>query len=107
MAKGYVRYEAKSKDKIIRFINSFNAKNGRGGVASASRKFKISQLTLSRWVKGGSSPKGRKVGRGSPGLPSGLPGQAASARLKKLFRIREKIDRLQREYKSLRQSLRW
>jgi hypothetical protein len=45
------RYTDKEKQKIIDFVNAHNAEKGRGGAATASRKFKVSQLTVGNWIK--------------------------------------------------------
>ena len=45
------RYTSAEKTNILNYIDEVNAKKGRGGAAAASRKFKISQITLSHWVK--------------------------------------------------------
>ncbi|MGJ8676565.1 MAG: hypothetical protein ACSHX0_03515 [Akkermansiaceae bacterium] len=45
------RYSYKEKAKILSYVDSVNAEKGRGGAAAASRKFNISQITISQWVK--------------------------------------------------------
>jgi transposase-like protein len=55
------RYTAEEKSKIVAFVESHNAANGRGGQSAAAKKFGVSQLTVSGWLKGsGSSARGSK-----------------------------------------------
>lgn len=63
------RYSPAEKQEVIDFVNEVNATKGRGGQSSASKKFGISPLTISSWLKaGGAAPK--KRGR-RPGRPAG------------------------------------
>ncbi len=57
------RYSAKQKSAILLFVDKFNAKNSRGGAAEAARKYGITQLTISKWMKeaGSPSPKRKSV----------------------------------------------
>ncbi|MFC7338682.1 hypothetical protein ACFQY0_15915 [Haloferula chungangensis] len=55
------RYTDEEKQEIIDFVNEYNAANGRGGAANASKKFGVSQLTVGAWLKGGA----KKVGKAS------------------------------------------
>lgn len=45
------RYSAKQKQQVIDFVNQVNATKGRGGQAAASKKFGITPLTISAWLK--------------------------------------------------------
>ncbi len=51
-AKGR-RYTTKEKAEIIAFVDKVNAEKGRGGQSAASKKFKISPLTISSWIRSG------------------------------------------------------
>ncbi len=56
------RYSSEEKAKVVDFVNDYNRKNGRGGQSKASKEFKVSQLTISTWLKahsGGSHGSGR------------------------------------------------
>jgi transposase-like protein len=56
-----VRYSPEFKNSVVDFVESYNAKNGRGGQNQASKKFKLSVLTVSAWLKAAGSKKpGRK-----------------------------------------------
>ena len=51
------RYTAEEKSKIISFVESHNAANGRGGQSVASNKYGVSQFTISTWLKGAGKTK--------------------------------------------------
>ena len=46
-----VRYDQKTKDEVVAFIQEFNKKNGRGGQSAAVKKYKVTALTISKWLK--------------------------------------------------------
>ena len=57
------RYSPEAKQEVIDFVNEVNAAKGRGGVASAARKFGVSPLSIGNWLKGGGGAKpGRRKG---------------------------------------------
>ncbi|MFD0893656.1 hypothetical protein KBB96_09225 [Luteolibacter ambystomatis] len=71
-AKGK-RYTPEEKQKVVDFVQEANQAKGRGGVAAAVKKFGISALTISSWIKGSGSPapaKGRKAGGAEAGSAS-------------------------------------
>lgn len=47
------RYTAAEKAEVLNWVNDYNAKHGRGGVANASKEFEITQLTIHNWVRQG------------------------------------------------------
>ena len=51
------RYTDSQKAEIVGFVNKYNADNGRGGQSVGSKKFKISPLTISSWLKKSGAPK--------------------------------------------------
>jgi len=51
-AKGR-RYTTKEKAEIIAFVDKVNSEKGRGGQSAASKKYKISPLTISSWIRSG------------------------------------------------------
>lgn len=66
-AKGR-RYTVKEKEEIIAFVDKVNSERGRGGQTAASKKFNISQLTISSWIRGGiSSSRSAILNGGSHG----------------------------------------
>ena len=45
------RYTDTEKQAIVSYVNDFNAKNGRGGQAAAVKKYGVSALTITGWLK--------------------------------------------------------
>lgn len=45
------RYTVKEKEDILRYVESVNAKQGRGGQTAAVKKYGISALTISTWMR--------------------------------------------------------
>lgn len=62
-AKGK-RYSEAKKRQVVDFANEVNAERGRGGVSAAARKFGVTPLTISKWIKDGS-------GSGAPPVKQG------------------------------------
>lgn len=58
-----IRYSDEQKKEIVDFVNTYNSQNGRGGQSKAAEKYNVSQLTISTWLKGASSPKAAKVAK--------------------------------------------
>ena len=56
------RYTSAEKAEVLKWVNDYNAKHGRGGVANASKHFGITQLTIHNWVRqGGGAVGGRSI----------------------------------------------
>jgi transposase-like protein len=54
------RYTPEKKQEVIDFVNEINSTKGRGGQSAASKKYGISPLTISSWIKAGpGAPKKR------------------------------------------------
>lgn len=45
------RYSPEEKQQIVDFVNNYNAENGRGGQSAAVKKFNLSAITVSAWLK--------------------------------------------------------
>jgi transposase-like protein len=86
-----MRYSAEQKQEVVDFVSSYNSSNGRGGQSQAAKKFTLSVLTVSSWlknagVKGGAkskvvkAAKGKKVAAtaGRAAAPAGLAAKVAS-----------------------------
>ncbi|MBC8125687.1 MAG: hypothetical protein H8M99_00870 [Gloeobacteraceae cyanobacterium ES-bin-144] len=54
-----VRYTPEKKAEVVDFVANYNAANGRGGQNQAAKKFNLSVLTVSAWLKA-SGKKGAK-----------------------------------------------
>lgn len=46
-----VRYGADVKKEVVKFVHDYNQQNGRGGQSAAARKFDITILTVSAWLR--------------------------------------------------------
>ena len=108
------RYTPAQKAKVLNFVDSVNAKKGRGGAAAASRKFKISQITIGQWVKKAGAPAGAKkaTSKASTKGAAKSSGNGFAAKLRRLADVHEAIGKkeaelnaLQQEYASLKKAL--
>jgi transposase-like protein len=45
------RYTDKEKAQVVAFVEKTNAEHGRGGITVASKKFGITPLSISNWMK--------------------------------------------------------
>ena len=107
-----VRYSPEQKQEVVKFVQDFNAANGRGGQSRAADKFKLSVLTVSAWlkaagVKGGKAPKAAKVSKKaakgavvkaakSAAAPTGLAAKVAS-----LVNISEQVNQAEKALEKL------
>lgn len=79
------RYDQKTKDEVIAFIQSYNQEKGRGGQSAAVKKWDLNPVTVKSWLsKAGVETPGRggkkkKAKAGKPGKP-GRPAKAAAAK---------------------------
>jgi hypothetical protein len=63
--KGFTgnRYSAAQKKRVTQYVQEYDSKHGRGGIAAAQRQFKVSYIALRNWLTGNDDPK-RKRGQG-------------------------------------------
>lgn len=60
-SKKGVRYTTEQKQEVVDFVASYNEANGRGGQSQAAKKYNLSVLTVSAWLKAlGGKKKGAK-----------------------------------------------
>jgi len=54
LKKGFTgnRYTAAQKREVVSFVKEYDHKHGRGGVAAAQRRFKVSYIALRTWLVG-------------------------------------------------------
>ena len=82
-------------------IDKHNAKNGRGGAAEAARKYGITQLTISKWMKETGSP--------APKRKNSADFNKTISRLtdvhKEMATLQDKLDALRKEYVELKSVL--
>ncbi len=95
------RYSTAQKQKIIGFVEDHNAKNGRGGQAAASKKFKVSVLSIGNWLKGGGASKKKASVKKTKVAGSG----SVTATLSRMTVIQEKIAALNAEFDALKKQL--
>ena len=94
-AKGR-RYTTKEKAEIIAFVDKVNSEKGRGGQSAASKKYKISPLTISSWIRSGIG--GGTVSAGGAGSVAGPIGK----KLSKLQALHDQIARAEKELGKLK-----
>lgn len=107
-----VRYDQKTKDEVIAFIEKYNKDNRRGGQSAAVEKFKVSPITIANWLKKAGVKKGGKAKAAAPAKRAGgRPKKAAPAVssvgevLQRMGAIQKEIDALQAEFNALKSKL--
>lgn len=87
------RYSEEEKANIIAHVEKVNASKGRGGQTAAAKKFGISMLTISNWMKK------------SPATPQRGAGKSKSLNgaLAKLTSLHTQIESKEKEIAKLRQ----
>jgi hypothetical protein len=96
------RYSNNEKAEILIFVDKHNAQKGRGGAAAASRKYKVSQLTIGNWLKEAGSPSpSRKTKTGDISKVLKRLGDIH----KKMAKVEEELGTLRKEYASLKSLL--
>ncbi|MDB4332972.1 terminase small subunit [Akkermansiaceae bacterium] len=98
------RYTAAEKAEVLNWVNDYNVTHGRGGVANASKKFEITQLTIHNWVRQGGAVM--SLGGGSRVAPnhSGVLRQLADL-LDQISERETELNKLRKEYDALRKKL--
>lgn len=104
------RYTPAEKKEVVDFVNEVNASKGRGGQSAASKKFGISPLTISSWLKAtGSAPKKRGRKAAAAKVSAGGSLEKKLDRLKSLAKdidaTEKKLKQLQGQFDSLKASL--
>jgi hypothetical protein len=96
------RYSNNEKAEILTFVDKHNAEKGRGGAAAASRKYKVSQLTIGNWLKEAGSPSpSRKTKTGDISKTLKRLGDIH----KKMAKVEEELSSLRKEYAALKGQL--
>ena len=96
-AKGR-RYTQAEKADILAYVDKVNAEKGRGGQSAASKKFKISPLTISSWIRSGAGGAGGLTISASTSSVSGPIGK----KLAKLQALHDQITRSEKELSKLK-----
>jgi len=94
------RYTDAEKKEIIAYVEKVNAEKGRGGQSAAAKKFGISQLTISSWLKAGISGGSAAASTSTSAAPA-KGGAAArggiSSKLSTLLALGNEIEKAERE----------
>ena len=93
------RYTVAQKKKILNFVEDHNAKKGRGGQATASKKFKVSALSIGNWLKEGGASVKKSFARKTKASGS------VTATLDRMTAIQQKIAALNAEFDALKKQL--
>lgn len=115
------RYTPEQKKDVTDFVASYNAENGRGGASNASKKFKISPLTVIAWLKAAGAPSPAKTSTKATKAPKApkasktaapIASGGISAKLNSLLELSNEIDKaeaglaqLKAKFSSLKASL--
>lgn len=98
------RYTAAEKAEVLNWVNDYNLKHGRGGVANASKEFSITQLTIHNWVRQGgaamSSSNALKLAPNHSGILRDL-----ADLLDQISEREGELNKLRDEYDALRKKL--
>ena len=93
------RYTPAEKQNIVSFVEEYNSTNGRGGQSAASKKFGISQLTISSWLKAAGGAATPATAAATPAKRGRKPGKVAAttkgsmnAKLNELLSIGNEIE---------------
>jgi transposase-like protein len=109
------RYSPESKAEILAFIRDHDATNRRGGKSAAVRKYGVSALTLSNWLKASKTNEKRvkTEGKGKAKTPmsakrgrtSGSGTSNIEVTLKRMLEIRNRVAALMSEFESLKERI--
>jgi hypothetical protein len=104
-AKGR-RYSTKEKADIIAYVDKVNADKGRGGQSAASKKYKISPLTISSWIRSGvSSGVSLSGGGASVAGPIGKKLSKLQALHDQIARSEKELAKLKTQFNALKSAL--
>jgi transposase-like protein len=96
------RYSAEEKQEVVDFVNSWNSAKGRGGQSQAAKKFKLSVLTVSSWLKGAGVAKTKVAAKAvAPAKAAVVPAGLAS-KVSSLLQIGDQIRKAESELQQLR-----
>jgi len=90
------RYTTKEKAEIIAFVDKVNAEKGRGGQMAATKKFKLSPLTIASWIRSGITANGE------PPAASNYAGGPIGKKLAELQSLHAQIVKAEKELAKMR-----
>jgi hypothetical protein len=85
------RYTTKEKSEIIAFVDKVNAEKGRGGQMAATKKFKLSPLTIASWIRSGITADGEAP------VPASYAGGPIGRKLAELQSLHGQIVKAEKE----------
>ena len=89
------RYSPEERQKIVGFMERYNADNGRGGQKEAVKRFGVSALTLIQWA--------RKSAGEKAGAPTdGGDGKPYVTKVRELSKLANRIERQEQEIATLK-----
>lgn len=91
------RYSLKEKQEIIAYVDKVNAEKGRGGQSAACKKYNLSPLTISSWVRSGITANGD-----APALSAGASAGPIGKKLAQLQSLHDQIVKAEKELGKLR-----
>ena len=125
------RYDQKTKDEVVAYIQQYNEEKGRGGQSAAVNKWKLNPITVKSWLekagvetpgKGGkkkrkprrpakadsaNAPKAPRAVKAAkaPRASKAESGDGVSSTLQRMIAIQSQIVALQNEYDKLKGKL--
>lgn len=75
-----VRYSETQKKEVVDFVSQYNSSKGRGGQSAAAKKFKVTPLTISAWIKAYGAPKAKKAAPAAKAAPVAKAAPAPAAK---------------------------
>ena len=96
-SKKGMRYSADYKQEVVDFVDAYNAANGRGGQSQAAKKYSLSVLTVSSWLKSARSGGGFGANASGAGNSAVLNAKFAS-----LIEVSDQLREAERETEKLR-----
>ena len=82
------RYSEGKRKRIIAFVDEVNSAKGRGGITAASKKFGVSPLSISNWIK--------KAGARAKTVSGATPSRKVGV-WERMVTLRAEIDNLEQE----------
>lgn len=98
------RYTSAEKANVLNWVNNYNVKHGRGGVANAAKEFDITQLSIHNWVRQGGAAMGTGSGLKIAPNHSNILRDLADL-LDKISERETELSKMRKEYDALRKKL--
>lgn len=97
------RYTDKEKAAVLAFVEKTNTERGRGGITAAAKKFKVTPLTISNWIKATGLPAPGTARKAKPGFEHTLKRLGEVHDL--IVTKQDELAKLQKEYLALKKKL--